>query len=63
LPEHVRVLANLAERAEDINLERAKGDLKQAQEEVGNPSLGVEPDAALDHMALAQARIDAAEKK
>lgn len=63
LPEHVRVLANLAERAEDINVEKAKRDLKTAQEEVGNPALGVEPDTALDHMALAQARIDASEKK
>jgi F-type H+-transporting ATPase subunit epsilon len=63
LPEHVRVLANLAERAEDINVERAKSDLKRAQEQAGNPALGVEPEVALDALALAQARIDAAEKK
>ena len=63
LPEHVRVLANLAERAEDINVERARSDLKRAEDEVGNPALGIEPDAALDHLALAQARIDASEKK
>jgi F-type H+-transporting ATPase subunit epsilon len=59
LPEHVRVLANLAERAEDIDVERARADLKLAQEQVGNPALGVEPAVALDAMALAQARIDA----
>lgn len=59
LPEHVRVLANLAERSEDIDVERAKADLKRAEEQVGNPALGVEPSVALDALALAQARIDA----
>ena len=38
-------------------------DLKRAQEQVINPALGVDPAAALDAMAAAQARIDAAEKK
>src|SRR5580698_7355962 len=33
LPEHVRVLANLAERSEDIDVERAKADLKRAEEQ------------------------------
>jgi F0F1-type ATP synthase epsilon subunit len=56
----VRVLANLAERSEDIDVERAKADLKRAEEQVGNPALGVEPSVALDALALAQARIDAA---
>jgi F-type H+-transporting ATPase subunit epsilon len=60
LPEHVRVLANLAERAEDIDVERAKADLKRAEEQVGNPESGVEPSVALDALALAQARVDAA---
>ena len=31
--DHVRVLANVAERAEEIDVERAKKDLAQAQEE------------------------------
>jgi F-type H+-transporting ATPase subunit epsilon len=60
LPEHVRVLANLAERAEDINVERAKAELKKAQDQVADPNSGVEPSVALDALALAQARIDAA---
>src|SRR6478672_10888564 len=53
--DHVRVLANVAERAEE--------DLAQAQEEVINPALGVDPAVALDAMAWAQARIDATQSK
>jgi F-type H+-transporting ATPase subunit epsilon len=63
LPDHVRVLANVAERAEEIDVERARADLKKAQEEVVNPALGVDPAVSLDAMAWAQARVDAAEKK
>ncbi len=62
LPEHVRVLANLAERAEDIDVTRAKADLKRAQDEVSNPNSNVDPQVALDALALAQARIDATGK-
>ena len=54
------VLANLAERSEDIDVESAKADLKRAEEQVYKPESGVEPSVALDAMALAQARIDAA---
>src|SRR5579871_6802169 len=54
LPEHVRVLANLAERGEDIDVERAKADLKRAQDLVANPDSGVETCVALDALALAQ---------
>ncbi|MFN7997998.1 MAG: ATP synthase F1 subunit epsilon [Bryobacteraceae bacterium] len=60
LNDHVRILANLAERAEEIDVQRAQADLKQAQEQVLNPSLGVDPAFALDAMASAQARVDAA---
>jgi len=63
LPEHVRVLANQAERAEDINVEKAKADLKRAQDQLNNPASGVEPAVALDSVALAQSRIEAAEKR
>jgi F-type H+-transporting ATPase subunit epsilon len=63
LPEHVRVLANVAERAEEIDVERARMDFQQAQEQVMNSSLGVDPAEALDAMFAAQARIDAAGKK
>jgi len=63
LPDHVRVLANTAERAEEIDVDRAKEDLKNAQEQVINPALGVDPAVALDAMAWAQARVDAAAQK
>jgi F-type H+-transporting ATPase subunit epsilon len=63
LPDHVRVLANVAEKAEEIDVERAKKDLAKAQEEVINPALGVDPAMALDAMAWAQARIDATQAK
>jgi F-type H+-transporting ATPase subunit epsilon len=61
LPDHVRVLANAAERAEDIDVERARQDLKRAEEQIFNPALGVDPAIALDAMAWAQARVDAAQ--
>jgi F-type H+-transporting ATPase subunit epsilon len=63
LADHVRVLANAAERAEEIDVERARQDLRNAQEQVVNPSLGVDPAVALDAMAWAQARVDAAAQK
>ena len=63
LPGNVRVLANLAERAEDINLERARTDLQKANEEVFNPALGVDPAVALEALAWAQARIDATQQQ
>ena len=61
--DHARVLANVAERAEEIDVERAKKDLAKAQEEVINPALGVDPAVALDALAWAQARIDATQSK
>ena len=63
LQDHVRVLADAAERAEEIDIERAKAAKKRAEEEVFNPSLGVDPAAALCAMARAQARLDAAAQK
>jgi F-type H+-transporting ATPase subunit epsilon len=61
LPDHVRVLTNAAERAEEIDVERARQDLKRAAEQIFNPALGVDPAIALDAMAWAQARVDAAQ--
>src|SRR5215475_3949641 len=43
LPDRVRVLANTAERAEEIDTERARADLSKAEEELKNPALGVDP--------------------
>jgi len=62
LPEHVRVLANVAERGEEIDLAKARAELAAAQEQLNN--LGDrDPESALDRVALAQARVDAAEQK
>ena len=63
LEDHVRVLADTAERAEEIDLQRAKLALQRAQEEGLNPALGVDPGSALLAMARAQARIATAELK
>jgi F-type H+-transporting ATPase subunit epsilon len=63
LDDHVRVLADCAERAEEIDLERAKRALHKAQEAGVNPSLGVDPAAALEAMSRAQARLEAAALK
>jgi F-type H+-transporting ATPase subunit epsilon len=63
LQDHVRVLADLAERADEIDAERAKRALARSQEESINPALGVEPAEALAAMLRAQARLAAAEQK
>ena len=61
--DHVRVLADVAERAEEIDVNRAKVALQRAQEEGLNPALGVDPAAALSAIMRAQARIATAELK
>ena len=63
LPDQVRILANIAERAEEIDIEKARQDLKRAEEQMVNPALGVDPAVALDAVAWAQARVSAAEQK
>jgi F-type H+-transporting ATPase subunit epsilon len=63
LDDHVRVLANTAEPKEEIDIQRARAALQRAQEQNGNPSLGVDPGAALEDMMRAQARIATAEKQ
>ena len=63
LPGNVRVLANLAVPAEEVDVERARRELQEAEQQVINPALGVDPAVALDAMAWAQARVDAASEK
>ena len=60
---HVRVLANLAERAEDIDVARARTDLERAQQEMYAATTGDASTAALEAVALARARIAAVEGK
>jgi F-type H+-transporting ATPase subunit epsilon len=57
LDDHVRVLANVAEPREEIDIERAKRAFARAQQETINASLGVDPGAALDAMNRAEARL------
>ncbi|HUA60151.1 MAG TPA: ATP synthase F1 subunit epsilon [Verrucomicrobiae bacterium] len=54
-PDHVRVLADVAERGEDIDVNKAKSDLAAAESQ-----LTTDPDHAIPAAALAQARLDAA---
>ena len=64
LPGHVRVLADVAERAEDINVERAKAALKSAQEDLAKAGTsGEDPAVATTALDRANARIAAAERK
>ena len=56
LPDHVRVLAEIAEPAEEIDVARAKADLIGAEAE----ETGADPESALKAVALAQARIETA---
>ncbi len=61
--DHVRVLANVAEAGAEIDVHRARTAYQRALEASINPSLGVDPAAALDAMMRAQARIATAEKQ
>jgi F-type H+-transporting ATPase subunit epsilon len=63
LNDRVRVLANAAERAEEIDVERARAAMKLAEEQMINASLGVDPAVALAAIQRAQARLDAAAQK
>jgi F-type H+-transporting ATPase subunit epsilon len=63
IDDHVRVLANVAEAREEIDIERAKQALQRAQEANINPALGVDPGAALEALYRAQARIGTAERQ
>ena len=63
LQDHVRVLAELAERAEEIDVERARRAFQRAQEQLINPNLGIDPAVALAALNRAEARIEAAEQK
>ena len=63
LPDHVRVLANLAEFAEEIDLEKARAAATEASRRlmVNDQAAATDPGVALEESELAQARISAAE--
>lgn len=62
LPDRVRVLADVAERAEEIDVQRARTALERAQRDLDNPALGVDPAVALASAQRAQTRLEAAQK-
>ncbi|MGD0133778.1 MAG: ATP synthase F1 subunit epsilon [Bryobacteraceae bacterium] len=59
----VRVLTDIAERGHEIDVSKAEKDLKQAQDAMVNPALGIDIASALTAALHAQARIDAARKE
>jgi F-type H+-transporting ATPase subunit epsilon len=62
--ERVRVLADAAERKEEIDIERAREELKRASEALAAESRdAIDPARALEDMKRAQARVDAASKQ
>lgn len=63
LDNHVRVLADDAERGNEIDTTQAEKDLRNAQQEMVNPAVGMDIASALIAWRHAQARIDAARKQ
>ena len=63
LDDHVRVLADVAERGEDIDVQRARTALERAQQAAINPALGTDPAVALAASMRAEARIATAEMR
>jgi F-type H+-transporting ATPase subunit epsilon len=58
----VRVLTDFAEKAQEIDVTQAEKDLKQAQDGMINPALGIDIASALIDARHAQARIDTKRK-
>jgi F-type H+-transporting ATPase subunit epsilon len=58
----VRILGDIAEKSQEIDVSKAEKDLKQAQDAMVNPALSMDIAAALTAAKHAQARIDAARK-
>ena len=59
---HVRVLADYAERAEEVDTSRARAELEQATNALKQAHDEAECNAALRAMQKAQARLDGAER-
>ena len=58
----VRVLSDIGEKAQEIDVAQAERDLKHAQEAMINPALGMDIAAALIAVKHAEARIEAARR-
>lgn len=62
-PDRIRVLANRAESADEIDVARAQAALKRAEERILNPAPGVDIARALNAAERARARLEAAAHK
>ena len=62
LPEQTRVLASVAEKANEIDAKRAAEALKRAEERLNNPPADLDVARALNALKRAQARLAAAGK-
>jgi F-type H+-transporting ATPase subunit epsilon len=60
LPDRIRVLADAAEHADDIDVKRAEEAMRRATERLTHPELGVDIAQALNALKRAQARLKAA---
>jgi F-type H+-transporting ATPase subunit epsilon len=60
LPNHVRVLADVAEDADEIDVKRAEEAVRRASERLMHPELGVDVARALNALRRAQTRLHAA---
>ena len=63
LPDHVRVLANSAEGASEINVKRAQDALRRAEERISKSDPTIDIARALNAMKRAQARLAVAGNK
>ena len=63
LADHVRVLADRAEKADEIDAARAEEAQKRALDRLSRPVADLDVARALDALKRAQARVDAAAKK
>ena len=62
-PDHVIVLADVAERAEDIDIARAEEAKRRAEQMLKDRPAGVDIDAALASLRRAQIRLAVAQKR
>jgi F-type H+-transporting ATPase subunit epsilon len=63
LDNHVRVLPDKAEKANEIDVAKAEQELKDAEAAMINPEVGIDIAGALIAVGHARARIDAANKE
>ena len=63
LGDHVRVLVDRAEKADEIDQARAEESLKRARNRLTHPEPGMDVARAMNALKRAQARLDAASRK